>query len=200
VITDLIVKMQRRAKNIFILKTFFVAFCRGVFHIILERRMRERLRERHGRIFFSSRAPLLWFSAEPEIGRRVRRRRSDRRRFISIHPLREHRVIPSSWSELRYSTNGRRTMAASAAASASRRFTLVYGCFENSLRECKKVQFSATYTRSETGRPWRDERSVSPTRADASEMGRACSSDSKSVAPPRTPNLALRNGGVVHYV
>ncbi len=178
--------------------TVFVAFCRRMFHLILERRRRAPMRERRGRIFFSSRAPLLWFSAEPEIWRRGRRRRSDGRRFISIHWLREHRVIPSSSSEFRYSTNGRRTLAAF--ASASRRFTLVHGCSENSLQECKIVQFSATYSRSETGRPRRDKRSVSPTRASPSEMGRACSSDSKSVAPPRTPKFAFLDRGAVHYV
>ncbi len=50
VITGLIVKMQSWAKNIFIPWILFAAFCRRMFHIIVERRMREPLRERRGRI------------------------------------------------------------------------------------------------------------------------------------------------------
>jgi hypothetical protein len=145
VITGLIVKMRCWAENIFIPKTFFAAFCRRMFHIVVERRTREPLRERRGRIIFSSRAPLLWFSAEPEMWRRDPRRRTERRRLISSHSLREHRVIPSSSSEFRYSTNRSRTMAEFAFASASRQFTLLYGCWKtppgvpNSARSCSPI-------------------------------------------------------------
>jgi hypothetical protein len=170
------VRMQSWPQNIFILKTFFAAFCRRMFHIILGSRMREPLRERRGRIFFSSKATLLWFSAEPEIWRRGRRRRSERRRLISIHSLREHSVIPSSSSEFQYTTNGRRPMAAAASSHPSRQFTLVYGCCKNVSRSAKKRKKA----QSETGRPGRNRRSVSPTRANTSEMGRPCFSDSRT--------------------
>ena len=148
VITGLIVKMRSRGKNIFILNTFFAAFGRRMFHIIREENSRASARKTRPRLLLFKSAFALVLCRTRNLGC-GRRSRSDRRRLISIHSLREHRVTPTSLSEFRYSTNRRRPMAASASASASasgfesRRFTLVYRCLrflQGSARKCKKVQ------------------------------------------------------------